>query len=203
VTSAWGTVLAMQRGDAPPGNSAQISATTEPGVEAVVDVVASNAALGMAARWLGMSADEARQEMSTAPTDEDDGFGAAGVKRPRFLGLGAKYLPHHKNVQFVAALDGKLRRRLERSRNDKGTDDDAGDKKRGGAQRGAFGGKGGPVGGLARFHWRRVLARATMLGQVTMLATAVAVTATRENQGPSSAQLGGSLQRQPSTLSAA
>eukprot|EP00955_Chlamydomonas_euryale_P118715 366556-Chlamydomonas_euryale.AAC.6 len=40
----------MQRGDAPPGNSAQISATTEPGVEAVVDVVASNAALGMVRR---------------------------------------------------------------------------------------------------------------------------------------------------------
>eukprot|EP00955_Chlamydomonas_euryale_P118714 366556-Chlamydomonas_euryale.AAC.5 len=66
---------------------------------------------------------------------------------PRSLGLGAKYLPHHKNVQFVAALDGKLRRRLERSRNDKGTDDDAGDKKRGGAQRGAFGGKGGQTSG--------------------------------------------------------
>ncbi len=35
---------------------------------------------------------------------------------PRRLGLGAKYVPHHKAVGFAAALDDKLKKRLEAAR---------------------------------------------------------------------------------------
>ncbi|GFR45858.1 hypothetical protein Agub_g7309, partial [Astrephomene gubernaculifera] len=38
----------------------------------------------------------------------------APARRPQFLGLGAKYLPHHKAVEAATALNTKLRRRLER-----------------------------------------------------------------------------------------
>ncbi|KAG2426429.1 hypothetical protein HYH02_014788 [Chlamydomonas schloesseri] len=75
-----------------------------------VEVVASGNALCVVSGWLGMTEEEALAEAgpaaaSTAPVP---------ARRQQFLGLGAKYLPHHKAVETATALDNKLRRRLER-----------------------------------------------------------------------------------------
>ncbi|KAJ9511789.1 hypothetical protein QJQ45_022642 [Haematococcus lacustris] len=75
-----------------------------------IDVQPSNEALGVVAGWLGMSAKEAQQEAERAAPEQE---ASTSTRRTPFLGLGAKYLPHHKAVGFAAALDTRLLQRLE------------------------------------------------------------------------------------------
>ncbi|GLC33388.1 hypothetical protein PLESTB_000338100 [Pleodorina starrii] len=75
-----------------------------------VVIVPSGEALRVASGWLGMSAEEALKEAGPEVTAQ----AAVPAKRPQFLGLGAKYLPHHKAVETASALDFRLRKRLER-----------------------------------------------------------------------------------------
>uniref|UniRef100_A0A7S3R4M7 Uncharacterized protein n=1 Tax=Dunaliella tertiolecta TaxID=3047 RepID=A0A7S3R4M7_DUNTE len=76
-----------------------------------IEIVPSNQAIDMVASWLGLSAEQALPEQEDAPA------GTSGrnqlQKRPKFLGLGATYVPHHKAVGFAAAIDERLKKRLE------------------------------------------------------------------------------------------
>ncbi|GLI71553.1 hypothetical protein VaNZ11_016792 [Volvox africanus] len=78
--------------------------------DARVDILPSGEALRVVSGWLGMSVEEASLEAGPSASLQT----AMPNRRQQFLGLGAKYLPHHKAVETATALDLKLRKRLER-----------------------------------------------------------------------------------------
>ncbi|GAB4822539.1 hypothetical protein N2152v2_009585 [Parachlorella kessleri] len=73
------------------------------------DIVASGQALKVAASWLGI-------EDPAAALEEEGGTLDLSQPRPQGLGLGAKYLPHHKGVLLTAGVQQRLGNKLKQSK---------------------------------------------------------------------------------------
>ncbi|GBF89840.1 hypothetical protein Rsub_02544 [Raphidocelis subcapitata] len=74
-----------------------------------LEIAASHQALSVVAGWLGLSAEEALEETGAAADALFE------KPRPNLLGLGAKFLSHSKAMETASTLDHRLKRRIERS----------------------------------------------------------------------------------------